>query len=112
MEASNTKVKALLREDKQSEAAREFQTKFTPAVRELYSKAASTYPPRFAKVNDWCSWTKGLYIGTIKTGKALESGSADEAEKMLGLLRRHFHAMYKEAGFAKCDGFVCPSEQK
>lgn len=86
----------LLDQGKVKEAAAEFHANFAQAVKKLYSEAPSTYPERFSKIDDWCSWIKNLYVTSAKADKALAAGNGAEAKKLLGSMRDSFYKLHQE----------------
>jgi hypothetical protein len=80
---------------KPNEAREEFRTHFQPAIKKLFSEAADTYPVRFAKSKDWCTWTRNLLVLSTKTEKSLAGGAPDAAQSMASL-REHFYKLHEE----------------
>ena len=79
----------------------EFRKGLVVPVKKLYAEAAETYPVRFSKVNDWCAWTKQLYILTRKAEDALAQGRMEDAKQDLAALRDHLDALHNETGVIK-----------
>ena len=96
----------LLKAGKTSDAAKEFASKFSTTVDDLYSKAAQTYPVRFSKMTDWCTWADQLVAKTKEARAALDTGQSEEAMKKMELLRRHFYAMHVEAKTLKANDYI------
>jgi hypothetical protein len=95
----------LLAEGKTEEAYVEFRRNFVHPMKKLYSEADEVYPPRFQKTDDWCKWTKQLYILTRRMEDALEAGKRDAAE-YAPRLRAHFHALHDEAQVLKSNDLI------
>lgn len=100
----------------QEKASKKFKGNFVPTVKKLYAESGKVYPLRFAKVNDWCAWTKELYKLTHTTEKTLEDGQLRQARQQLDALRRHFHDLHAEAGTQKASdniyAFLAELKQK
>ncbi|HPS01274.1 MAG TPA: hypothetical protein PLA90_07005 [Candidatus Sumerlaeota bacterium] len=84
------------------DATKVFEADFVSTFVALYGKTASTYPKRFAKINDskvtdWCTWMKEEYLLTGKVKKSLGEGNAEDASKALEAIRGRFFIMHKEA---------------
>lgn len=77
------------------EAAAEFRANYLQVVKKVFTEAPQTYPTRFSKINDWCTWVAQLYVMSVKTDTALAGNSADSA-KLLEGLRQHFYNLHKE----------------
>jgi len=89
-----------------AEAATEFHDNFTPTVKKLYSEAAQIYPVRFSKSENWCIWTKQLYVQTIKLDETLGKGDQAEALKMLADLREHINNLHLQTQTQKANDFI------
>jgi len=96
LSASYEKTVELLDANKTQEARDEFRTRFVPTVKKLYTEAPKTYPTRFSKINDWCSWAKGLYTMSLSADKVLAGDDAAASKKMLVGLRAHFYGLHRE----------------
>jgi hypothetical protein len=94
---SCVKTSDLLAEGKTEDAAKEFSTNFVVTMKKLYSEAAETYPVRFSQIDEWCKWTKRVYIWTRRTEEALKGGKREDAEKYLPLFREYFYVMHEES---------------
>ena len=98
---SYVKTSDLLAEGKTEDAAKEFSTNFVVTMKKLYSEAAEVYPLRFSQIDEWCTWTKRVYIWTRRTEEALKSGKREDAEKYLPLFREYFYVMHEESKVLK-----------
>jgi len=93
-------------------AVREFRTVCRVAVKKLYTEAATTYPPRYAKAGDWCAWMKELYVLAAdieKTLLAWEGGDAEAAKKageQLKALRVHFRTLREKTGQLAVNDYI------
>ncbi len=96
LSGSYEKAMGLLESKDIKSAAAEFHTHFVPTIKKLYSEAASVYPTRFSKIDDWCAWTKQLYETSLKTEKAFQEGDTEKAAALLPSLREHFHALHSK----------------
>ena len=103
---SYIKTLSLLEEGESAEASREFNRGFVPTVKKLYSEAATTYPTRFSRVDDWCAWTKQLYIFTRRAENAFRDGQTEEALEKLSSLREHFYALHVESQTQKSNDYI------
>ena len=96
----------LLQKKKTEDAAKEFSQGFVATVKKLYSEAASTYPARFSKVDDWCTWTKNLYVLTRQAEDSLGRGKKKEALGRLARLREHFDTLHVKAQVRKTNDYI------
>jgi len=103
---SYVKTLDLLQEERAIEASQEFKRNFVQPVKKLYSEAAEVYPPRFSKVDDWCAWTKRLYVLTRKAENALRDGQTQQALAELSRLREHFYLLHVEAETQKSNDYI------
>jgi len=103
---SYVKTLDLVAGDKLGEASGEFKKGFLQPVKKLYSEAAGTYPPRFSKVDDWCAWSKRLYLLTRKAENALRDGQTQQARDELSSLREHFYLLHVEAETQKSNDYI------
>lgn len=121
---SYEKTLDLLDNKKPLEARDEFRTGFLLTVKLLYSESALACPGRFDTVEDWGTWTRSLYILSLKTDQALtrESGppagsgkqdlSASDkkpprtADELLAALREHFYQLHKATGALKSNDAI------
>jgi hypothetical protein len=103
---SYAKTCAFVEAGKVPEAAGELASNFAPKVEELFGLCEQTYPPRFSKVDDWCTWIKQLVALSRRAQKEMRNGSAPEAAKDLELLRRHFYTMHGEAARLASNDFI------
>lgn len=93
-------------------AASEYRNHFVPAMKKLYSEAAEVYPVRFEKIDEWCVWTKRVYIFTRKAEqlfRKIEKGEEvdpNEVRKYLLLLREYFRSMHEEAQRLRANDYV------
>lgn len=106
LNSSYLKTRELLSAGKTKEAYEEFHVNFLQAVKKIYSEASATYPTRFNKVENWCSWVKELYVNSGKADKALANAQIEEAHKLLAALREEFFNLHKEAGIAQANDVV------
>jgi hypothetical protein len=97
LSASYAKTMELLDANKVREARDEYRMRFVPTVKKLYTEAPKTYPPRFAKINDWCSWAKGLYTMSLAGDKVLAGNDVAASKKTMEGLRAHFYALHRQA---------------
>jgi hypothetical protein len=67
-----------------------------PTIKKLYTETPKTYPTRFSKINDWCSWAKGLYTMSIAGDKVLAGNDVAASKKTMEGLRAHFYALHRE----------------
>lgn len=94
------------------EASKEYGANFVPVMKKLYSEAAEIYPPRFSKVDEWCKWTKRVYIFTRRTEETLEAaaeaGSAEpeQAMKYLMALREYFYFLHDDSEYLRSSDFI------
>ena len=88
------------------ETTERFRSRFVYTVKKLYSETSHTYPPRFAKVSDWCAWSKGLYTLTRTTEDAMRGGRWDEAGEKLAGIREHVHRLHVETGALRTNDFL------
>ncbi len=98
---SYVKTSDLLADGKTEDAAKEFSTNFVVTMKKLYSEAAETYPLRFSQIDEWCKWTKRVYIWTRRTEEALKARKREDAEKYLPLFREYFYVMHEESKVLK-----------
>lgn len=87
-----------VKEGKAAQAQETFSKEFHPIARSLFRIMPQTYPPRFGRVNDWCSWIEGLTKQSAKTRTALQSGQAAQMSAALDGIRVHFYNLHREAG--------------
>lgn len=78
------------------EAAAVYTNQFLPTVKQIYTETPDTYPTRFSKIDDWCSWIKQLYVISVKADKSMNSSSSALAE--LERIRGHFYALHNRSG--------------
>ncbi len=97
LSASYAKTTELLEANKLREASEEYRTHFVPVVKKLYTEASTTYPPRFSKISDWCSWARGLYTMSVSGEKVLAGGNAAACKRAMEGLRAHFHRLHRES---------------
>lgn len=112
MSGSYVKTLDLLGANKMEEATKEFQQGFVTTVKKLYSQAASTYPTRFAKMDNWCNWAKQLYVLTREAEDALTGGKKAEALKKLAELREHFNGLHEKTQTQKSNDYIHGFRQK
>jgi hypothetical protein len=105
LNSSYQQTLALLDAGKTTEAYNAFHGSFVPAVKKIYSEAPQTYPQRFSKIDNWCDWIKGLYVGTMKADAALAKADPG-ARKMVDGLREQFYKLHKETGTQKINDFI------
>ena len=103
---SYAKTLKLVDEGQMEAAHTEFKKGCVQTVKKLYSEAATTYPLRFAKTDNWCKWTRALYILTLKTDKDWAKGDMAEARKLLPELRKHFYDLHKRADVRRSNDFI------
>jgi len=84
----------LAKGEKWDQATAVYRQQFVPTIKKLYSEAAQTYPVRFKKIDDWCAWTRNLYLLTRKAEAAFADKKPQEALPHLAELRRHIHNMH------------------
>ncbi|HEX2971660.1 MAG TPA: hypothetical protein VHP11_04975 [Tepidisphaeraceae bacterium] len=106
LSASNEKTLALLDANQAKAARDEFRTRFVPTVKKIYTEAPQTYPTRFAKINDWCSWVKNLYTVSLKADRALAANNTTEATQLLAALREHFYSLHRETETLKANDWI------
>lgn len=84
------------------EALDAYRAEYLVTVKNIYSEAATNQPGKFEKMADWSEWTRGLYVQSVQTDKALGAtpvkASADwtMARGKLESLRAHFATLHKE----------------
>ncbi|MFP4381584.1 MAG: hypothetical protein ACLFUS_13870 [Candidatus Sumerlaeia bacterium] len=106
------KTYKLMEEGKVEEAATEFNDNFIPTARVLYSNCARNYPPKYEKIDDWCSWVRNFYILADQSNKAMakhpEKGSDDYARTMAGLigLRAHFFTLHQLTDLVASNDYI------
>ena len=103
---SYARTLALMDKSDLGAASAEFNGRFVPAVKKLYSEAASTYPVRFSKVKEWCDWSKTLYKQTLLTAKALQSKKQTDAQQNLQEIRQLFYKIHAEAELLKNSDYI------
>ena len=96
LDRSYPKTLALLEQDKVDEALSEYRTGCLAAVKKLYSESAKVYPLRFSKAKAWCTWTKTLYVMSLKIEKALAAKDVKTAKVQLILMRAHFYELHQQ----------------
>ena len=103
---SYAKTLDLLKSNKSQEASQEFATNFVATVKKLFSEVENTYPPKFSKINDWCTWVKQLYRMTVTADKMLKKGDIENSMKMLSMLREHFYNLHMETKTEKTNDYI------
>lgn len=108
----------LLEAGKRAEAAAAYRKGCLLTVKRLYSEAADTYPVRFAKIDNWCAWSKELYVLSVKADKAFQHAAADppgkasaapsdgEGRKLLSALREHVHKLHEKTATQKANDYI------
>ena len=96
----------LLEDGEQAQAYEEFRLRFVPTVKRLYSEAAQVHPVRFTGIDDWCAWSRKLYILAQKAQDAMEAGDFEEAELLLGDIRYHFYALHDQTNTRKANDTI------
>ena len=96
----------LLKEGKTKDASDLFEKEFVPTVKKAYSEVAEVYPVRFSKTDNWCVWTKQLYILTGMTERALSKKDIDDAFMFLAVLREHFNVLHQKADYRKSNDYI------
>jgi len=103
---SYVKTLDLLKSNKSQEASQEFATNFVATVKKLFSEVENTYPPKFLRINDWCTWVKQLYRMTVTADKMLKKGDIENSMKMLSMLREHFYNLHVETKTEKTNDYI------
>jgi hypothetical protein len=106
LSGSYEKTVELLEAGKAKEAREEFGARFVPTVKKLYTEAPKTYPVRFAKINDWCSWMKNLYTMSLTAEKALSGDDSAGSKKLLAGLRAHFYGLHRETETLRVNDWI------
>jgi len=96
----------LLNEKKAKEASALFGNQFVTGIKKLYSEVAETYPERFAKTDNWCVWTRHLYMLTRMTEDALGKNDQEKVREYLVFLREHFNVLHVKAEFLNKNDFI------
>lgn len=96
----------LLDKDQTEEAKGAFKRSVLLNVKKLYSEVAETYPVRYSKIEDWCAWSRQLYILTRKTDMALDAGDAAKARELLQGIRQHFYNLHQLTGMSKASDHI------
>ncbi len=96
----------LLEQDKADEAAKEYSRKFVAPMKKLYAEAAETYPPRFSKMDEWCKWTKRVYVWTRRTEEAFKQKEPEKAAEYLPLFREYFYVLHEKAKVLKSNDHI------
>lgn len=85
------------------EALDAYRTKYLATVKVIYSEASTSQPAKFDCIGDWGEWTRGLYVQSVQTEKALSAkpakGSEEWTKTLAGLdaIRAHFAMLHKES---------------
>ena len=106
LSGSYEKTSDFLEAGKGSEAREEFRVQFVPVVKKLYTEAPKTYPTRFAKFNDWCTWVRKLYVMSMTAEKTLAGGDLAASKKALAELRAHFYGLHRETETLKVNDWI------
>jgi len=96
----------LLEQDKVDEAAKEYTRGFVAPMKKLYSEAAETYPLRFSKMDEWCKWTKRVYIWTRRTEETFKKNEPEKAAEYLPLFREYFYVLHEKAKVLKSNDHI------
>ncbi|MBN1868345.1 hypothetical protein JW916_13750 [Candidatus Sumerlaeota bacterium] len=108
---ATTETLMLLDDGKTAEAFKVFRTRYVMTIKEFYTEAASVYPVRFSKIQqwqdrDWCSWTRRLYLLAGSADRALRAGDAEMGRNLLGDLRAHFDTLHTVTGVMKSNDWI------
>lgn len=96
----------LLEDGEQAQAYEEFRLRFVPTVKRLYSEAARVHPVRFTGIDDWCAWSRKLYVLAQKAQDTMEAGDFEEAKLLLGDIRYHFYALHDQTNTRKANDII------
>lgn len=101
LSTSYEKTLDLIETGKPAQASAEYRKGILLTVKRLYSEAGETYPLRFEKMENWCVWTRQLYILSVRIDKALrktptDKAAAKESNQLLADLRGHFYLLHKK----------------
>ena len=97
MTAGYATTTSLLGTGKVDEATKRYSKECVSTIKELYAKAGTTYPVRFAKHKDWCTWTRRAFVLARNAETALQGKKVEEATTSLAALREHYHQLHTGA---------------
>lgn len=109
---SYAKTLVHLESDAATNAYTEFRTGARMTVKKLYSEAASVYPLRFARIGEWCVWTRELFKLSARIETSLAAvpakGSAgwNESGDMLESLRKHFWTLHAKTETLAANDYI------
>ena len=106
LSGSYEKTAGLLARQQVKDAHDEVRSRLVPAVKKIFSEAATVSPERFGKTADWNGWVKGLYMTSVKAERALAAGQADEAGKLLESMRGQFYDLHRQTETVKAGDLI------
>jgi hypothetical protein len=93
----------LLMANKTSDAYAEFHANFVPAIKKVFSEAATSSPERFKSAEDWTAWVRSLYIATIRIDGVLAKGNATDAQLLLNRVHNDFYDLHRQTNTLKAN---------